>query len=81
MSEVNPEQDSLSVGMFLDSRGIYQCLIAVEIINVEFVLGMPRSPTHKAHAQTLAYQLVEVQILKKDTSRSNLKMIVTCFRQ
>jgi len=37
----------------------------------ELELGIPRMPTHKAHAQTPAYQSVKYTTTK-DTSRSSL---------
>jgi len=37
------------------------------------VLGMPRMPTHKAHAQTPAYQSIKRIRSTKDTSRSSLR--------
>jgi len=39
----------------------------------ELVLGIPRMPTHKAHAQTPAYQSVKKYEVQKDTSQSNLR--------
>jgi len=38
-----------------------------------WVLGMPRMPTHKAHAQTPVYQSVKKVRSTKDTSRSSLR--------
>ena len=40
---------------------------------IHYMLGIPRMPTHKAHAQTPAYQSVKRIRSTKDTSRSSLR--------